>query len=264
MIAIKERPIIFSAPMVQALLDGRKTQTRSMVKVLRGLGRVTEFGASDTTGYDWRFRDRRMLWNELRNDRLVQACPYSGPGDRLWVRETWRIGAWNENTWQLAIDYKDGPCKQWADVAGDDDGEIFNHLWQQSTDDAIKALGNQERYAWEPGQSPCRWRPSIHMPRWASRILLEITDVRLERLQDISEDDAIAEGIEGINQPTGGDDYDDLWRNYGLPDKDELYPWFSGDCIASFRSLWEATNGQGSWGANPWVWVIEFKRINHD
>ncbi len=240
---MKERPILFSKPMVCAIREGRKTQTR---RVFKGSMHDLSMIVANTTG----------------NPNLAGLYPYGQPGDRLWVRESWRIGAWDENELAICIDYRDGPRKEWVTLP---DGEEFERYWIQCSeeldDKGIKtdADGN---YKWEPGQSPLRWRPSIHMPRWASRILLEIVSVRAERLQEISEDDAEEEGIDGINMPTGGDDYQDYWRDYMQPvDGDDGWPWFTGDQIASYRSLWQSINGPESWESNPWVWVIEFKVV---
>ena len=147
----KERPIIFSGPMIRAILEGRKTQTRRIVKP----------------------------------NCLSKLSPYGRTGDRLWVRETWGHNP-------------EGP----------------GYVYRSDGDFDMKFHGD-------------RWRPSIHMPRWASRITLEVTGVRVERLQDINEEDALAEGVEH-----------------------------------AFRSLWESINGPGSWDANPWVWVVEFRRVS--
>lgn len=224
---MKEHPILFSAPMVRAILDGRKTQTRRIVRLQPDVQQVTVRG------------EFAFALNSHGAEIILCRCPYGQAGDRLWVRETWRIGAWDESRAAFALDYCDGPRKQWVDVPDPDcdGGELFNHLWQQSTDDAIKAgLKTDEHgnYKWEPGQSPCRWRPSIHMPRWASRITLEITGVRVERLQDISEPDAKSEGADNIN----------------------------GEYAEGFAVLWESINGPGSWDANPWVWVVEFRNVS--
>lgn len=232
---MRERPIQFCEPMVRAILSGRKTHTRRVVKPQppEGWDRACWFSAP-VMGWT-RNEAPSAEWHKVRS-------PYGQPGDLLWVREKWRIGAWDETRPAFALDYCDGPRKEWIDVPDpmSDDGELFNRLWQQSTDDARKAFGAKDRYEWEPGQSPCRWRPSIHMPRWASRITLEITGVRVEQLQDISEADAKAEGypvdiIDGINYAIGA-------KNW-------------------YCRLWESLNGPGSWAANPWVWVVEFKRV---
>ncbi len=166
-------------------------------------------------------------------------CPYGKPGDRLWVREAWRVGAWGEFEGlfgQIAVDYKadNYPRREWLRV---EDQELFERLWIQSSDDAM-AAGNKPNkegnHKWKPGQSPCRWRPSIFMPKWASRITLEIISVRVEKLQDICEEDTQAEGLA------------------------DAYP-IHGQII--FSAYWDHLHGKGEWNKNPWVWVIEFKRI---
>lgn len=192
---MKDRPILFSAPMVRALLDGTKTQTRRVVKpqpitceagteLLSISNGLAKFGSGDVI-------TRKAL------------CPYGQPGDRIWVRETWQ-------------------------KAGGGSG-----YWYRSTD-------SEADDGWPPVS---QWRPSIYMPRHASRITLEITGVRVERLQDISEADCWAEGISEIREK--GDEHGDL----------------SGSVTHDYRALWESINGPGSWDENPWVWVVEFKRV---
>jgi hypothetical protein len=175
----------------------------------------------------------------VRNFMKSVPCPYGQPGDRLWVRETWRIGAWNEDEGEIAVDYMadNHSRREWLQVPKKDE---FEKYWMQCCDDCAKAsiqFDEEGIYQWPVGQSPCRTRPSIFMPRWASRITLEITNVRVERLNSISVSDAIQEGYNG-----------------SIADSiDPSIKWFS--------ALWEEINGPGSWDANPWVWVIEFKRI---
>lgn len=236
---MKERPILMNGEMVRATLNGIKRQTRRIVKQdLQRLG-DGDWYAFDHRGINYRVNSRNTTVSAWAN--LLQFCPYGQPGDRLWVREAWRIGAWNEADETVAIDYMaDGYARrEWLDVPLDE-RDMFTRLWTQSTDDAIKAglkTDSNGKYHWKAGQSPCRIRPSIHMPRWASRIMLEITGVRVELLQDISVSDAIAEGYDGSNtQPV-----------------DPAIKWYA--------ELWESINGPGSWDANPWVWVIEFKRV---
>ena len=192
---IKERPILFSAPMVRAILEGRKTVTRRAVK---GVGLV------------W----LDNFTPEYVADPENNLCPYGKPGDRLWVREAWQADA------------------QVNSVAPRD----LSH-------------GEPIRYPadWDFRQTGCamikpgKIRPSIHMPRWVSRILQEITDVRVERLQDISNEQAEAEGVEFLR---------------AAPDLDETLT-----AAQLFDCLWSSINGADSWAANPWVWVVEFKRI---
>lgn len=278
-----ERPIIFSAPMVRAILEGRKTQTRRVIKPqpIEHKG-VCECGPAIAGSM-----------HALIEWLISNKCPYGKPGDRLWVRETWRIGAWNENTGEVYIDYCDGPRKAWLEIP---DGEAFERLWVQSSDDAERAgikPDENGRYTWEPGRSPCRWRPSIHMPRWASRITLEVVSVRVERLQDISEADAIAEGVEWWEEK-GYDDCQDYYRDYitrgavytaiesfrtlwssiNLPPKPilkrkkvvayESYPWSAEDFDAQYPGVRKAGIYLGkpiTVVPNPWVWAVTFNPL---
>lgn len=196
---MKERPILFSGPMVRALLDGSKTQTRRIAKGVAAVHTRTgeALANADSVG-------PRVL------------CPYGQPGDRLWVREAWaQRGAWR--------------LPEWPDADADDT------YWHGSNEVIYTATTAKPATDW-------RGRPSIHMPRWASRILLEITDVRVERLNDISNSDAEAEGIDYIRQ---------------IPDADETLT-----AHELFEALWDANYGPGAWEENPWVWVIEFKKVN--
>jgi hypothetical protein len=239
---MKEYPIIFSAPMVRAMLEGRKTMTRRVVKLRNDADVVVTNG---------------RVWKPARVDYDGYVdCPYGRPGDRLWVRENWRVGAWNENDGTVAIDYlaDSWSRREWLNIKNDPDGEKFNRLWIQSTDDAEKVYGRIEDFSWEPGNSPCRVRPSIHMPREFARIVLEITDARVERLQDISETDAKAEGVEHVVVGSG-------WRRYCDPDSEEAGVPPCADARSSFASLWAHINGEKSWRENPWVWAISFRRL---
>lgn len=214
---MKERPIIFSAPMVRAILDGRKTQTRRAIKPQPTVSeqRLRELGA---------WADDYTLSEQV--NAAFQAgcidahCPYGRPGDRLWVRETWSI-------YDYECARRDQPEDVWVP-------EKRSDLPRPSS------LPRETRICYAADNAPgdemvCY--SSIHMPRWASRITLEITGVRVERLQDISAFDALAEGV--IDWATGPTS----------PKQD-------------YRELWESINGPGSWDANPWLWVIEFKRID--
>jgi hypothetical protein len=213
----RERPILFSAPMVRALLDGSKTQTR---RVAKGVHCVHAKTGEALQGLD------------SSGPRI--PCPYGQPGDRLWVRETHAPQA---DCW--------GSWERWLRGAG---GEA--PILHYAAD--FKPFQNDNGFVIRKPFIE-KWRPSIHMPRWASRIDLDVTGVRVERLQDISAADAKAEGIE--SQYENGP-----WRNYGregywFPEGKDTAP------MLSYRSLWEQINGAGSWAANPWVWVVDFRRI---
>lgn len=213
---MKERPILFSGEMVRAILDGRKTQTRRVVKSehdfvatatpedwARRLASGANFGRTITEGdiqqKAAQVKGRTHPFIDADGLMIGLLCPYGKPGDRLWVRETWGIAG--------DMPHDPGYVEYRANCQGN-----FNDV----------------------GDFIPRWRPSIHMPRWASRILLEITAVRVERLQDISATDCWAEGIQNST------------------DVDPSY---------EYGDLWERIHGSGSWDANPWVWVIEFRRI---
>ena len=200
---MKEHQILFNAPMVRALLDGSKTQTRRVVKP-----QPEWIGQSGVLSY----RGRVGLPHAL--------CPYGQLGDRLWVRETW------------ARDDEDGGLCYRADIGKGGDADD----WDRNRLDGVPRF---------------RWRPSIHMPRAASRITLEITGVRVERLQDISEEDARAEGANPIPDPC-----DHARRACAEIGCSGPLPYSVG-----FASLWQNINGLDSWASDPWVWVVEFRRI---
>ena len=211
---MRERPILFSGPMVRAILEGRKTMTRRAVKLQTAPTEYPQGGGAKFV----QISGKQYWWNSQKDHpaHVTKACPYGQPGDRLWVREA----------------FSQHP--QFADLAYRADGEEFE---------------DSHGFLWEP-----KWKPSIHMPRSASRILLEITAVRVERLHDISEADAQAEGVERVVVGSG-------WRRYCDPDSEEVGVPPCGDARRSFRSLWKYINGAESWNSNPWVWVVEFKRV---
>jgi hypothetical protein len=211
---MKERPILFSGPMVRAILEGRKSQTRRVVK-LTDSGRVKAVGSA-------------MNWH-LDDPNAIKACPYGMPGDRLWVREAWAV--------EQTLDDK-APSKfhRWA-------------TWFKA-DGAY--LANSPMRGFHTGRPRGKWRSSLHMPRWASRITLEITEVRVERLQDISEEDAKAEGMEWHD---GGEIHHSGWR------WDRSHGVVYESCRLAYQRLWESINGPCSWAENPWVWVVSFNRV---
>lgn len=224
---IKERPILFSAPMVRAILEGRKTVTRRVVKGLKTDNPVITCadGSPIRSGACWDI------------GKSIIHCPHGKPGDRLWVRETWYCDH---------FEVQKGPYLQPADM----------HDLDQSREDGelvYAADGLTPYEAYQP-----IWKPSIHMPRWACRILLEITDVRVERLQAGEGETAfesryVAEGINRIHQGDG---------DYAFhPFKSEPGPGSWTDPFDAWRELWVGINGAESWNDNPWVWVVEFKRV---
>ncbi|HIE8743433.1 TPA: hypothetical protein ACXP1Q_002814 [Klebsiella quasipneumoniae subsp. similipneumoniae] len=212
---MKERGMIFNGEMVRALMSGRKTQTRRPIKWKQT--RFTEIGERED-GSKW-------PWSEDAEHTcdFWHPCPFGAVGDRIWVRETFCTVDDTQYGGGKWVDYRATPKFEASHPAG----------WDCAPNDA-EAL---------------KWRPSIHMPRWASRILLEITDVRVERLNAISEEDARAEGI-----------IDGGCLNCGEPEPCGCAnP--EPDATDAFAYLWQSIYGQENWNANPWVWVIEFKRV---
>ena len=189
----RKRPILFSAPMVRALLDGSKTQTRRAIKPQpRRVDGGVPFGDAPA-------------WAHAEPGSAVMRCPYGKRGDRLWVRETWRVCGGRE------YEYQQDRSQAMYRATHQEDG--FPLTWESYT-----------------------WRPSIFMPRWASRITLQVTGVRVERLHGISRGDAMAEGCPFANMADG-------------PDPRQWY-----------AELWGQINGPDAWDANPWAWVVEFRR----
>lgn len=239
-----DRPILFSTPMVQAILEGRKTMTRRVIKP-QPPEWIERFGYTMFTPEG--HISGRGFWKGVPGDEgpgeKFFKIPYGKPGDILWVRETWRIGAWDENTGSIAVDYKVGNYarKEWIRIK---DSERFEKYWIESTDDAGNAglkLDKIGEYHWKPGEAPTRWRPSIFMPREAARIFLKVKNIRVERLQDITEEDAKAEG---------------LYNGYHTTETSTP----AGTAKQAFMWIWQKINGDESWLSNPWVWVVEFER----
>lgn len=236
---MKERPIPFNDPMVRALLADTKTQTRREVKLPADAKHV-RYWAPPSGRSESGYADPGVnYWTpdpggETESNHL-NPCPYGQPGDRLWVQETWRHTAHDlDEARRITEDIMSGTAVDYAATYID---KCMRELGF-SRDDAEMAFDFEE------------WRHHSKMPRWASRILLEVTAVRVERLQDISEADAQAEGARA-NDPCDHTRYSCAEIGCSGP----------GDYRGGFKDTWESINGPGSWGANPWVWVVEFKRV---
>ena len=241
-----DRPILFRPELVKAILDGRKTQTRRIMKpqpqhyaggvhpnhtaihlapyidAYCGERKTPENPKGMSTNWWW--------WTEDdRQGPSIGRCPYGAPGDRLWVKEAWQYYDWDDDG-RPKIRYRlDGetlwrdPPDEWSDRVGD--------IWIELSDPTNYDIDNAARDR--------RWRSPMFMPRWASRVTLEITNIRIERVQDISEDDAEAEGVTPILVPPDGG---------------------SAPHVEGFARVWDSINGAGSWDTNPWVWAITFRR----
>ena len=225
-----ERPILFSGHMVQAILEGRKTQTRRAVSEKRGLlayiQRALSFGAP-----------------------VLHRCPYGKPGDRLWVRESFCFEGSLEYSMHESQYPRDGrPTKPEEEFGGEGGSHGWLVPWYRATDGEPNIVPEGLE---DSSDDRTRWKPSIHMPRWASRITLEVTEVRVQRLQDISEEDAKAEGVA---KPYPCDHSRQSCAEIGC-----LGPTHK----ANFCDLWDSINGKrqgAAWADNPWVWVVSFKR----
>ncbi|EJD6538982.1 hypothetical protein M0K80_RS05110 [Providencia rettgeri] len=227
---MKERGIIFNSEMVRAILDGRKTQTRRVVNPQPEL--------TQKSGFKW----KGSLFGAGSDDRETnhnfahKNCPLGKVGDRLWVRETFAL-----------LGNEDGVCVDWNDnilKAGEEQAARIYKASCEQKDGDYGLWSIPDDADWKPHTDNHKydgtWTPSIHMPRWASRITLEITDVRVERLQEASDDDFKAEGYPLKRELTGG----------------------STDAFCWFRHLWDSiSKPECNFESNPWVWVIEFKRV---
>lgn len=230
---MKERPILFNTAMVKAILEGRKTQTR---RVLKAQPPLTDKKIMPLYTMEPEPKVTEVTMHEVIDNGMPfpssisrHNCPYGKIGDQLWVRETWStVNLYGE----IALAYKA-------------DGEVIRVVENESFQDEDGLINYDdprlEKYSFAPWADDLlegkegNWKPSIHMPRWASRFLLEITNIRVERLNEISELDCLKEGV-------------------GSP--------ILRDCKKpKFMQLWESINGLDSWAANPWVWVVEFKVI---
>lgn len=230
------KPILFNTEMVRAILEGRKTVTRRVVKFEKGKN-------PKWTGY---VKDGLTLYNG-KNEPCSLPAPYQ-VNDILYVRETWRVGAWDIRKQLIAFDYKDGTCGELVPIH---DSDMFNRLVDQARESARKAKCkyNGVDYVWDKGNSPCQWKPSIHMPKEAARLFLKVTDVRVEKLRNMKLEDFIDEGI--------------------TLTRDQLRNNNTALCAAReiFKELWNSTLGKrgtpeyysNNYYANPYVWVIEFE-----
>lgn len=208
---MKERGIIFNAEMVRAILDGRKTQTRRIIKSVPETHSFHGWVMSSTRAEEegkacWAIGDSPLLKEPIRLN-----CPLGKIGDRLYVRETFKDGVCTESTIAYKATHKPSDLEEG---------------WYEEI----------------------KWTPSIHMPRRYSRITLEITDVRVEQIRNMSETDAISEGVQLLR--------DGQWKCY----HSDLFEYMP-TALGSFSTLWNSIYGEFSWLENPWVWVIEFKRI---
>ncbi|WP_019106219.1 hypothetical protein [Pantoea ananatis] len=249
---MRERPILLNAEMVRAVLDGRKTQTRRIIqspaKNMQANGqKVIDYREPGDKWYGehvFSMRNQSGTWCDYTKEQFLAKCPFGAVGERLWVRETWQA----------------------IHDSLDEFGNVDERTWIPSVPKSSEGYWRAV-YAEEFGVSNREdrdfpWRPAIHMPRWASRITLEITGVRVERLQDISEADACAEGIRaGVRRTDQSEFNEPVYCNYLADNLNVASEWFERPSD-SFISLWQSIYGEESWQHSPWVWVIEFKLLD--
>lgn len=229
---MKERGLICKDDEVRAILDGRKTVMRRPVTSMTGFGRITRV-SEGSRGYSVACTDTKGVVHDIAYHEACDRGPFGVPGDRLWVRETW--------------------CLQACMVHGD--------LLPNKAH--YRADGYEVRHVDGPEKSP--WCSPMHMPRWASRIMLEVVSVRVERLHAITEEDAQREGLSRLSKDGGR-----VWK-YGIPDRDGLpgndddgWHWkeWSASARAAFFTLWDKINGDRARSSiDPWVWRVEFRRV---
>jgi len=260
---MKEHPILFNDAMVRAVLDGRKTQTRRGIKIptrsmlgCKGLDYMLVDDHSPMTGEPGWFG-----WVKGESIEPYQLkCPFGAPGDRLWVREVFLLES-NRQVTEIT-DYKP-PFNDGRPIDWRNNPEIMENFWTQPHYRATDPKPDLICEGREEGD--CAWRPQLHMERWASRILLEVQEVRVERVQDITEEDAKAEGLKCLTKDGG------ITYKYGVAERDgwpgpKGWEWDKWEVspIAAFAKLWDSINKKKpgrTWANNPWVWVITFRRM---
>jgi hypothetical protein len=226
-----ERPILMSTENVKAILEGRKTQSRRVIKPQPKFVPSSECGSGKD---QWEYHPVYWYAEDGPGRLMNRCCPYGQVGDKLWVREThYRYGKWVKNGFT-----KTGKQK-WTFR-----GQAKEVRYYDNPPEDVRPNRYREP-AWYK-------RPSIFMPRWASRITLEITEIRVERLQEITGEDMNREGIV----------YDDLWGKFSIPDWDTFVEAQEKVAISAFTKIWDSINGKKHpWSSNPWVWCISFKML---
>ena len=246
-----EHPILFSGPMVRAILDGRKIQTRRAMRPQIDLSQWPLKPGALEKEKEWRYMPRVADWHHIeenmwglfnKEDKPSDVpytgikCPFGKPGDRLWVRETLRTGGYAGG---IIIQYKAGGT------------QLVKPHWDKQEREHYQT---KEEWDWyHKNISTGQWRPSIHMPRWASRIILEVVSVRVERVQEIGGADALAEGIEKSWDGTAH-----WYKDYSPKATGQI----KHRPIKSFATLWDSINAKRGlgWDVNPWVWVVGFRK----
>jgi len=265
---LKERPVVLTTEEVNAVLAGHKTQHRMPfdfefikdinVPIVQKVADETDCTLSE-------------LVTGAYNDSVYDfVCPLGKVGDRLWVQEEHRPINWSFDYGEVTIEYRDCTTKTPHYLTDEEFDKNPNDDYpfavvDELLDRNIPMQVGRDRFDFSNPENLPHWRSAEEMPRFACRLLLEITDIRIERVQDISEDDALSMGLSRLTKD-GGRTY-----KYGLPDKDGLpgnddYGWhwseWDADHKVAFARYWESMQGKGAWDRNDWVWVIEFKKVD--
>lgn len=250
---VKERPIIFSGEMVKAILDGKKTMTRRVIKSNHDLSRYTHVDFDVDGDNKWelaRINDLKRTYTKIGN-------PYGNVGDRLWVREAYTVTGWNHDDGSVYIKYLADGHEQYFDNETDEMECAIDSLVASVCKELDKRkvpMLNDEAYDCSLDENKPRNRSPMSMPRFASRLLLEITDIRVERLNDISEADCEKEGFR----------FYPLSRICFKPSSTKHLSGHGGNNYKSiFGEYWDTLNAKKGypWSSNPWVWVVEFKVV---
>lgn len=231
------KPILFNPEMIKAILEDRKTKTRRIA----GPNYCNTHMELVEDEHGPKLIEKQNVANGIYTLPAIERQPKYHAGDILWVRERWRVGAWDSERQAIAVDYAvdEFARKEWIRVP---QKSRFEKYMQQTLED-VKDAG-MKMAVWEPGKGPARWRPSLFMPKELARIFLRVTGTRAERLQDITVQEIQEEGV--------------LQMGYL-----SQYAVMTSDCFERWAALWNSTVKPYAWkwAANPWVWVIEFERI---
>lgn len=252
---MKQRPILFTDPLPAAIRSGVKTETRRT----KGLESI------NTAPGEWKYvcpnSDGDHVFRAANGDTRVVKCPYGVPGEFLYVRQRWRPLKWDANTGELSVQFSDGQKSQFKEAFPEDyTGRRFLNLWLSICEELHKKNvkpNSEGAYCIPEDKNPFSWRPSIHLPKSASSLLLEITDVKPERLKDITRQAAINEGVNFLNCPTV-QTVADISHNLNPGTFSAVQ---TIDYVAGFLLLWEEINGAGSVSQNPFVWAIKFRLV---
>lgn len=268
---MKERGIIMQPESIEAILAGRKIQTRRIIKHQPSMQGMTLGRLLSTTSREKKKHENKLHWVKVsesgygidHEDDVFFNCPYGQPGDRLYVKESWKPKAWDcEGSWW--IKYKDSRVLYIDDCLFDEDFKDNDFCIRLTDYLDSKGCEQNEEGNFINYENLLPWRSPLFMPRKAASLWLEVEEVKVERVQDISEEDAKAEGLACVSK-------DGFLYKYGIPDNDGMpgtddagWPWPAWEIspIEAYKRMWCQINSPESWEVNPWVWAVKFKLIS--